>query len=417
MSPLLTKYLEAACHRDNTAAVALIDQGLDVNQADTWGNSPLALAAGFRMFATVKALVAHGANVHAKDGPHSFVMERAIDGGSGEVVTFLLDHSVGVNEPINDVNRTSLMEAARRGYKDIVILLLDRGADVKAHSIDEIDALDDAADYGHTDIIALLIDRGADPNRPGLHGEMPLNEAARAGYLDAVKVLVQKGAKADAPSGPGNMPPLADACCGAARPGRDQVGVIQFLLQHGAKVSAPDNQGATPLMQAARSYGRIDIMKALIAAGADIHSADGEGAKAFRKAFQTPGPEAMQAVQTLLAVGANPNWLVQNDYSALFYSIEIRPNAEIVAALARAKADVNATRHRQPMGEFVGGRPPDYIYSALIAAVKTNSVPIAKALLEAGADAHYKDSEGKTALDRAREENNPEMVTLLAKYS
>jgi ankyrin repeat protein len=42
---------------------------------------------------------------------------------------------------------------------------------------------------------------------------------------------------------------------------------------------------------------------------------------------------------------------------------------------------------------------------------------MAKALLEAGANAHFKDSEGKTAIDRAREKNNPEMIALLAKYS
>jgi len=181
MSPLLTRYLEAICHRDEKTTLALIDQGLDVNKADTWGNSPLGLAAGFRMVATVKALVAHGANVHAKDSPHTFVMERAIYGGSMEVVAFLLDHGVGVNEPINDVNGTSLMESAKRGYKDIVVLLLSRGADVKSHSLDGIDALDDAADFGHADIVGLLIDRGADPNRPGLNGDLPLNWAARAG--------------------------------------------------------------------------------------------------------------------------------------------------------------------------------------------------------------------------------------------
>jgi len=417
MSPLLTRYLEAVCHRDEKTALALIDHGLDVNKADTWGNPPLALAALSRMDATVKSLVAHGADVHAKDGPHTSVMDRAIQGGSVEVVTFLLDHGVGVNEPINDVNGTSLMEAARRGHKDIVVLLLNRGADVKAHSQDGIDAMDDAADFGHADIVALLADHGADANRGGLHDEMPLNEAARAGNLDTVKMLVQKGAKPDALSGPGGMTPLANACCGSPGVGKDQVGVIKFLLQQGAKISAPDDRGTTPLMHAATTYGRLDIIKTLVAAGADIHHADGEGARAFRQVIEVPYPNALTALTSLLQVGADPNWQVQNGYSALFYSIEIRPNAEIVAALVHAKADVNATRHQTPMGEFVGSRPPDYVYSALIATVKAGSVPMVKALLEGGANAHYKDSEGKTALDRAREENNPELVALLAKYS
>ena len=417
MSPLLTRYLEAVCHRDEKTTLALIDQGLDVNKADTWGNPPLASAALFRMVATVKALVAHGADVHAKDGPNTSVMDRAIQSGSLEEVVFLLDHGVGVNEPINDVNGTSLMAAARRGDKDIVVMLLNRGADVKAHSQDGIDAMNDAANSGHADIVALLVDHGADPNRGGLHDEMPLNEAARAGNLDTVKMLIQKGAKPDAPSGPGGLTPLANACCGSPGVGKDQVGVIQFLLQQGAKVSAPDDRGTTPLMLAATTYGRLDIIKTLVAAGADIHSADGEGAKAFRKLIEVPSPGAPPGLKSLLQVGADPNWPVRNGYSALFYAIQVRPNADIVAARASAKADVNATRHQPPMGEFVGGPPPDYVYSALIAAVKADSVPMVKALLEGGANAHYKDSEGKTALDRAREKNNPEMIALLAKYS
>lgn len=230
--------------------------------------------------------------------------EIAGQGGSVEVVTFLLDHGVGVNEPINDVNGTSLMEAARRGHKDIVVLLLSRGA-----------------------------------------------------------------------------------------------------------------RGATPLMHAATTYGRLDIIQTLVTAGADIHSVDGEGAKAFRKLIEVPNSGAPPGLKSLLQVGADPNWQVQNGYSALFYSIEIRPNPDIVAVLVHAKVDVNATRHQPPMGEFVGGPPPDYVYSSLIAAVKAGSVPMVKALLEGGANAHYKDSEGKTALDRAREENNPELIALLAKYS
>jgi ankyrin repeat protein len=126
----------------------------------------------------------------------------------------------------------------------------------------------------------------------------------------------------------------------------------------------------------------------------------------------------LQALETLLAVGADPNWLAQNNYSALFYSIEIRPNADIVAALVRAKADVNATRRQPFVGEFAGSPPPpDYVYSPLIAAVKAGSVPMVKALLEGGANPHSKDSEGKTALDRARENNNPELIALLAKNS
>ena len=411
---LAVQFDGTCCHRDEKAALAIIARGLDIKGTDPYGNTALAEAAGFGMPSVVKDLVSRGADVHALRG-HGSIMASALGSRNTDTVTFLLAHGVGVNEPVNDVGGTALMEAARLGRMDIVQLLLAQGADIKGHDQVGVDALDEAADFDHADVMALMLDRGADPNRPGLHGELPINLAARAGYLDAVKLLVRKGTKPDEPSGLGNQTPLASACEGELRPGRDQVGVIQFLLQQKARVSAPDERGDTPLMLAMQSYGREDILRVLVAAGADVHRADGEGAKAFRRLVQNDPPGAAAKVRALLDVGANPNWIILNDYPALFWAIQIRRDPDLVATLAAGKADVNATFRRQPMGELVGGRPPDYVYSALIAAVKTGSAPMVGALLQAGADPKFKDSEGKTALDRAREANNADLVALLAK--
>jgi hypothetical protein len=108
---------------------------------------------------------------------------------------------------------------------------------------------------------------------------------------------------------------------------------------------------------------------------------------------------------------------VLNDYSALFWAIEIKPDDKLVAVLAAGKADVNQTRSVAPMGEFVGAPPPNHVYSPLIAATKKGSAPMVRALLQAGADRDFKDSDGKTALDYARAANDAELIALLSTAS
>lgn len=55
-------------------------------------------------------------------------------------------------------------------------------------------------------------------------------------------------------------------------------------------------------------------------------------------------------------------------------------------------------------------------WTPLISAAFAGQTPIVRLLLEAGADRTLKDSEGKTALHRAIERNNKEVVDLLRNW-
>jgi len=83
---------------------------------------------------------------------------------------------------------SALDEASRRGYTEIVRLLLESGADVNTHGIY---ALDEASGGGHTEIVRLLLESGADVN----NGVYALRAAQDNGHLEIVDLLLGKRAK------------------------------------------------------------------------------------------------------------------------------------------------------------------------------------------------------------------------------
>lgn len=95
----------------------------------------------------------------------------------------------------NGDGRTPLMRAAKRGYTDIVRVLLDNGSDVRKRDKNNKTALMGASKKGHLDIVKLLIESHADVNAHDNSGRTSLMRAAFLGYDEVVKVLIQ--AKAD----------------------------------------------------------------------------------------------------------------------------------------------------------------------------------------------------------------------------
>lgn len=89
-----------------------------------------------------------------------------------------------------------------------------------------------------------------------------LLEAARKGELATVQALVEKGANVEAKSRYGQTPLFF-----AARNGH--VTVVRFLLGKGAKVDVRDSFYKMSLVTAAADKGGIDVVRELIAAGAN----------------------------------------------------------------------------------------------------------------------------------------------------
>jgi len=89
----------------------------------------------------------------------------------------------------------ALIEAVRAGKRNIVALLLERGARVNVSGKrDGLTALEEATRGNRADIAQMLIDAGADVDKTGKDGQTPLMLAAKLGHANIVQVLIDADA-------------------------------------------------------------------------------------------------------------------------------------------------------------------------------------------------------------------------------
>ena len=157
-------------------------------------------------------------------------INRARRGDAAAVDLFL---AAGMNPDVkDDYGRTALMFVPRKGYTDIVRLLivralLDKGADVNAKNENGNTPLLFAAMKGDTDIVKALLDKGADMNTRNERGKTALMYAASLAYLDIARVLLDRGADVNTKTKSGRTALKLAA-------GQNHT-IVQLLKQAGAK--------------------------------------------------------------------------------------------------------------------------------------------------------------------------------------
>ena len=357
----------------------------------------------------------------------------AAEKGETETVRVLLDD--GANVDSMHSGRSALFYASMNGHLETVRLLLEHGAKPNRGDMG-VTPLHVSAERGHTKIVKHLLASGANPGiRWRQYGALPIHQACFNGWAETALVLLDAGDFLEERNKGGFTPLLL-----AARRGHDQV--VAALLKRGANVEAvtdhhwtalhlssyhghekvvsallryganPDStqEGMTPLFLAAEK-GRMDVLKLLLAAGADltvagekygnlpVHQAcfggqteaalalldAGDFLEARNKAGFTPLLVAARGgyddlVLTLLERGADTDAANKEGWGALHLACYYG-NGKMVPALLAAKADPNARK--------ADGSTPLHV-----AASKVSTYPERKRLLlAAGADASipYKD--------------------------
>ncbi|KAH0565988.1 hypothetical protein GP486_000615 [Trichoglossum hirsutum] len=138
----------------------------------------------------VQRLLDAHADIEATTNDHETPLYLAAHNGRESVMETLLERGSNV-ESRDNIGWTVLHNTTHRGFPSAVKVLLEHGADIEATTNDEGQtALHIAAGWGHKEIVELLIERGAKTSRRDIEGRTPLYEAAKWGIPSIVKILL-----------------------------------------------------------------------------------------------------------------------------------------------------------------------------------------------------------------------------------
>ncbi len=194
----------------------------------------------------------------ASNGESTQFLYAVQDGRLEDVRAYLDRNPKAVNAP-NDVGQPPLIAAVYSGRLDMVQLLLQHRADLRARATDGATALHYAATLPQPYIAQLLIQAGAELEaRDG--GQMtPLFSAGIHDSVAAASLLIQSGANVSAIGVEGFTPLIYAAQNGSG-------GVVQLLLNSGANPGARDRRGRTAA-DAAREKGHGELADLIERAG------------------------------------------------------------------------------------------------------------------------------------------------------
>jgi ankyrin repeat protein len=268
-----------------------------------------------------RLLTAHPQDLNAQGGVFGAPLNAALAKGHLNIALFLLSRGAD-GENGGKAGRTGLYIASSRGHANVVRPLIDRGVDLNAMCQDWFE--DDlkwtplhAAIYAeHRDIVLLLLEGGADTETRSSWDETAIYTALRRGCVDIVWQLIIHGADLNAECGDSDMycnvkwtllrvalfypisaitrillehgvnPNTPDGSGGTALHLASCLGDVthlELLLEYGATVDFRDKGGWTPLHKAAY-HAELHVMAVLLDRGADPHSQTNKGKKPIQLA-------------------------------------------------------------------------------------------------------------------------------------
>ena len=403
--------LHWAAHLDDLViADLLIRAGAHPGTANDVGATPLHLACTNRGARMVERLLAAGANPNATLLNGETVLMTCARAGDASAVKALLLHGAVVDAKERAHDQTALMWAVAQRHPDVVQLLVETGASIRARSrtypqtvvgVQTQRAGREALNYtvlrgGSTPLLfaaragdaasaGVLLDAGAEPNDALPDGTSALVLAAHSGHGDVAALLLDKGADPNA-FGTGYTALHAAVL-------RSDLTLVKALLAHGAD---PDMRmvrgtplrrdttdfnlpatliGSTPYLLAAR-FLEPEIVRALAAGGADrtltmpdratpLMIAAGMGIRRDESRrgiavidFGKVEPESrvLETVRAVVLAGADVNAANQAGDTAL-HTAAAQGYDTVIQFLADHEAQVNVKNKagRTPLGTLLAG--------------------------------------------------------------
>jgi ankyrin repeat protein len=251
-----------------------------------------------------------------------------------------------------------------------------------------------------------LVDAGADVNVRDRRGETPLLYAAVVGSLETMNLLIAAGADVNAQNEFG-----ATALIWSAT----DLAKVKLLVDHGALVNTATRRGRTALLIAAMSDSSAEIVRFLLAHGADARALDFLKTTTLRAA--TLGNDT-ETIRMMIDAGVDVNAADLPGITPLMMAAGWNGNLDAVKLLLAKGAKVNAVS-RPVMGLPSRNGPSEFgNLTALLMAAPFGPPELIKTLLDAGADVNARDVRGMTPLMLAiaTDRQDPSVLRMLLEH-
>ncbi|OWM65984.1 hypothetical protein CDL15_Pgr015409 [Punica granatum] len=181
---------------DDVLLGQLLRRGLDPNESDNSGRTPLHIAASNGSENCARLLLDYSANVHSRDSDGNVPLWEAMLGNHESVEKVLLENGADLSH--GDVGHFSCI-AVEKNNLHLLEEIARLGGDVKAPRSDGTTALHVAVSEDSFKVVEFLLDKGADIDKPDIHGWTPRDLAEQQGH-DEIKLLFRSHRKTKAPS-------------------------------------------------------------------------------------------------------------------------------------------------------------------------------------------------------------------------
>lgn len=328
MSANLNKLRRAIVANDVRAGEVLLKPGFlrkaaDPNERARGGETPLMLAAKGGRVAMVGILLAAGADINAVAEDGATALIEAAREGHNDVVEALLVAGADVNAKTNDHRIDEATTSVTSGGQTYVLVRTP-----KTVPVEDTTALMTAVARSDEAMVRAILGHGPDLAVKNRFGYTALDKAIGKGDLGIVRQLIGCGAQAD----------LSQAIylMHFAPRDRSRLDLIRCLLDAGADVNA--GRGKKPSALASALILRdIAAVEMLVDAGADINAVDDRGATLLFGLVHDGGPSDAPILEYLCEQGLDVNRV---DASGAYPIIK---NKEALCPLARVLIRAGAT--------------------------------------------------------------------------
>jgi ankyrin repeat protein len=399
--------------KDEKQVKELLKSGVNPNQVNNDGKTPLMIAVEKGYTNILKLLLEKGANAGLANDAGINTLHCAAQSGHLDIVELLLENGADINKASKN-GATPLHFASIKGYYDITALLLNKVVNPSYRDNEGRTALHFAVDKGDTDIVKLLLDKSVDPNLADKKGNTALSLAVVSNNTKLVELLLEQKSIEVNYTNPEGSTAFHLACS------KSDVSLVRLFLEKGADVTLANKSGSQPLHAACQNSNAAVVELLLATKKVDVNTFTKDGLTPLHIAC---GFRNAAVVNLLLQNNADIFSQDRNKQTALMLAKQIN-NQKIVTILenkiaalvaffkAATEGDIKSLTKAINDGIHLDAQDANGV-TPLLLACQSGHTAVVQALIENRANISIVNKNGGYALHFAAQNGHLDIVKLL----